>query len=89
VKRDVFIEGDDMEDGNEEEANRFGSDFLIPPKIYQRMLRSVPRSAKEIGVIADELGIAPGIVVSRLQHDGKIPRSYFNELKRQIDWIMA
>jgi addiction module HigA family antidote len=88
-KRDVFIEGDEMEDGKEEEANRFASDFLIPPQIYQRVLRSVPQSTEEVQVVANELGIAPGIVVGRLQHDGKIPRRSFNDLKRHVEWTLA
>ena len=85
----MFIEDDGTADGKEEEANRFASDFLIPPQVYQRVFRSVPRSAEEIRVIADELGIAPGIIVGRLQHDGKIPRNYFNDLKRHIEWTLA
>lgn len=85
-KRDMFIECDDMTDGKEEEADRFASDFLIPPQSYQRLVRSVPRSAEEVRRVANELGIAPGIVVGRLQHDGRIPRSYFNDLKRHVEW---
>jgi len=88
-KRDMFIEGDDTVDGKEEEANRFASDFLIPPLAYQRLVRSVPRSVEAVRVFAKELGIAPGIVVGRLQHDGKIPRNYFNDLKRHVEWGRA
>ncbi|MCL5883847.1 MAG: hypothetical protein M1377_00570, partial [Deltaproteobacteria bacterium] len=65
------------------------SDFLIPPQIYQRVLRSVPQSTEEVQVVASELGIAPGIVVGRLQHDGKIPRNYFNDLKRHVDFDLC
>jgi plasmid maintenance system antidote protein VapI len=85
-KRDVFIEDDDMKDGKEEEADRFASDFLIPPQSYQRLVRSLPQSAEEVRRVAKELGLAPGIVVGRLQHDGRIPRSYFNDLKRHVEW---
>jgi addiction module HigA family antidote len=85
-KRDVFVECDGDSDGAEEEANRFASTFLIPQSAYRRISRNVPRSAEEVKSIADELGIASGIVVGRLQHDGKIPMNRFNELKRRVDW---
>jgi len=82
----VFVECDGDSDGAEEEANRFASTFLIPQSAYRRISRNVPRSAEEVKSIADELGIASGIVVGRLQHDGKIPMNRFNELKRRVDW---
>ena len=39
-----------------------------------------------ITAFADELGIAPGMVVGRLQHDGVIPHSHCNGLKKRLDW---
>jgi len=85
-KRDVFVECDGNTNGAEEEANRFASAFLIPASAYQSISRKVPRSAEEVKSVANELSIAPGIVVGRLQHDGIIPMNYFNELKRHVDW---
>ncbi len=37
---------------------------------------------------ASEIGIAPGIVVGRLQHDGKLPPSHCNELKCRLEWVV-
>jgi len=37
-KKDVFIEGDNQGSDKEDEADRFASDILIPPKKYRRVL---------------------------------------------------
>jgi hypothetical protein len=34
---------------------------------------------------AKEIGIAAGIVVGRLQHEGDLPRTHLNDLKRSLD----
>jgi hypothetical protein len=39
-----------------------------------------------VEAFAKEIGIAPGIVVGRLQHDKKLPQSHLNGLKEQMAW---
>ena len=39
-----------------------------------------------ICAFADALGIAPGIVAGRLQHDGHVPFSHYHDLKRRFEW---
>ena len=82
----VFLECDG--DSNEEdEANRFAADVLIPPREYRRLLAMEPLSLGDIEVFADDVGVAPGIVVGRLQHDGRLPwRTTLNGLKRRLRW---
>jgi hypothetical protein len=36
-----------------------------------------------------EQGIAPSIVVGRLQHDGHLPRSHLNDLRSRFAWAKA
>lgn len=88
-KREVFLEDDDnVSDevhSKEEEADRFASDFLIPPEDYKQFHpRGAHISHDDIIEFAHLLGIAPGIVVGRLQHDNVIPQQYFNKLKRRL-----
>jgi len=86
-KRDIFIEGNG--DGNEKEAeaHRFAADFLLPPSEYRQFKpRGKYYSKAEIVEFARQLGIAPGIVVGRLQHDGKLPHKNCNDLKRALRW---
>lgn len=71
----------------EEEANKFAAKFLIPVKNYRELLRKRPLSKETIIQFAQELGIAPGIVVGRLQHDGHLPFRYCNDLKVKFEWV--
>ena len=84
-KKEVFIE-DDGDNAKEDEADKFASDFLIPVKEYDRFIRSGKYGKAAIKQFAGELGIAPGIVVGRLQHDGRLSYGYCNDLKKKCEW---
>lgn len=88
-KKDVFIEGDNQGSDKEDEADRFASDILIPPRKYRQFIQAGRCSKEAIQDFASELGIAPGIIVGRLQHSGKIPYSHCNDLKRRFEWQNA
>ena len=87
-KRETFIDEEGgAGDEREAEANRFAADFLIPPEDMQRFKRYAkpPFIGKEmVERFAEELGIAPGIVVGRLQHDGMLERHKLNGLKQSL-----
>jgi HTH-type transcriptional regulator / antitoxin HigA len=86
-KRTVFVDADGVADaGEEHEANAFARDFLIPSADYEKFLRRRSVSCVEIQRFAMDLGIAPGIVVGRLQHDGKLRRDSCNDLKIPVGW---
>lgn len=72
----------------EEEANRFAGDLLIPPVQYRDFVEGQDFSVASIRAFANALGIAPGIVLGRLQHDGRLPyRTVLNtSLKRSFRW---
>jgi HTH-type transcriptional regulator/antitoxin HigA len=91
-KREVFLEDDDevSDDvrGKEDEADKFASDFLIPANEFASFHpRYSHYSHEDIIEFARHLGIAPGIVVGRLQHDGRLEKSNCNKLKRHIQWV--
>lgn len=87
-KRDIFIEDGGDHDEKEEEANKFAADFLIPSSEYRHFTpRTGHYSKSEIIDFAAHVGIAPGIVVGRLQHDGKLPPQNCNDLKRTLVWV--
>jgi addiction module HigA family antidote len=85
-KKDVFLHGNTKNDDRKEvEADQFAGNLLIP----RERARELPglRTEKRIREFARSLGIAPGIVVGRLQHDKVVPPSAFNNgLKRKIDY---
>lgn len=83
-RRATFVEWErGKTDGQEEEADQFAAEQLIPRAHYDRFRALAPTPAR-IRAFARELGIAPGIVVGRLQHDGAIPYSSFNSLREQL-----
>ena len=86
-KKGVFVDeanGDDTE--QEIEANEWASNILIPKGAWQTLVASSPRSARAVKAFADGQGIAPGIVVGRLQHEGHVPWSQLNSLKVRLAW---
>ena len=82
-KRALFIDEDGAQrTPEEEEADKFAADLLIPPTKHETLLAGVPLSRARVLAFADEIGIAPGIVVGRLQHEKAIPFNWFRDLKR-------
>ncbi len=84
-KKDVFIEDNHASD-KEDEANRFASEFLIPSCKLKAFISTSRISKDAIRCFAEELGISPGIIVGRLQHEGIIPLNHCNELKTRLVW---
>ena len=83
----VFLDEKLNVDNKEEsEANKFASDVLIPPKDYKRFLKKMKYTKESILQFAEEIGIHPGIIVGRLQHDMVIDHSHYNDLKMHLKW---
>ncbi len=85
-RKEIFIEGNGLHGEKEEEANAFARDKLIPPDELHRFLQHWNQSNEDIVAFADRIGIAPGIVVGRLQHDGHLQNSHGNKLKVYYFW---
>ncbi len=65
----------------EKNANNYARDLLYTPAQSQKL--SSLRTSKEVVAFAHEIGIAPGIVVGRLQHEKIIAYSHLNDLRRR------
>ncbi len=84
--RALFLEGGEFCSGNEEEeANSFSSNMLIPPE-HQAAMRSLPLDGRVVMRFAREIGISPGIVVGQLQHLGRFSVRQLNNLKVRYSW---
>ncbi len=79
-KRDVFLEFDGQHSAKEDEADTFARDALIPAKLAPQ-LHSLKRSEQAVMAFARQAGIAPGIVVGRMQKEGLLPWTHLNGLK--------
>ncbi|MCB9689725.1 MAG: helix-turn-helix domain-containing protein [Alphaproteobacteria bacterium] len=85
ARKQQFIEGlDGLDVELEDEANRFAGDLLIPPAAA-RVLATL-RSAADVEALAARIGVAPGILVGRMQKEGWIPYSHLNGLKVRYTW---
>lgn len=87
-KRLRFIEMEGaLSNGHEQEANEFARDLLIPPQ-YSCRLSAMQKSEAAVRALADELGIAPGIIIGRMQNEGMLPwNSLLNKsLKVRYEW---
>jgi HTH-type transcriptional regulator/antitoxin HigA len=83
-KKETYVDIGYSDDPQEKNANNYSRDLLIPPAHSQKL--SSLRSRKEVVAFASEIGIAPGIVVGRLQHENIIAYSYLNDLKETFNW---
>lgn len=81
-KKSIFLDDPNAahtEDPKEHEANQWAGDCLIPSDISHELPEL--RSKAAVVDFARRIGIHPGIVVGRLQHDGLIEPSWMNDLK--------
>lgn len=86
-KKGIFID-DARGDSSplEVEANRFAAQALIPNLAFEAFTACRPFSRERVATFAATQGVAPGIVVGRLQHEGLIPYSHLNDLKQRFSW---
>jgi len=74
---------------DEEEANRFAADTLIPPHALSSFINGDDFSNEAIKGFAEELAIGPGIIVGRLQREGVLKYFQGNKLKQRFHWGRA
>ena len=67
----------------ETEADKFATNYLIPPVEYKRLAPTRFISDKEIVEFAKSIGIHPGIVAGRLQYEGIIAQNRCSKLKEK------
>jgi HTH-type transcriptional regulator / antitoxin HigA len=83
-KKGTFITTDRFSDTAEKEADSFAASFLIPRQ-HEARLRSL--SVGDVRDFADEIGVAPGVVVGRLQNEGILKWNEGNTLKRRFEFV--
>lgn len=81
-KKDTFVDAGGDGSELEAEADTFASRVLIPPHLVGR-LRTLT-TADEVIAFAEEIGVAPGIVVGRMRHDELIPHNQWSYLIESV-----
>lgn len=86
-KNEGFLDeftGEVLQSRQEDEANNFAAGFLIPEEAEAEL--SGLKSKQSVIDLAQRLGIHPGIIVGRLQHEQLIPVTWMNDLKVSFRW---
>ncbi len=84
-RREMYIDcGAGNETEEEREASAFAGNLLIPPEHIAQL--PYLRSKAIIRRFASSIGVSPGIVVGRLQHEDLMPKSHCNDLKKKYTW---
>jgi len=93
-KKEIFINFEDASENvdEEREADIYARDILIPPEAYDALRTAIAERRGKVSrdlvrCFAEEIGVAPGIVVGRLQHDRLLDWSYLNDLKAKLQWV--
>jgi HTH-type transcriptional regulator / antitoxin HigA len=84
-KKALFLEGVNLSNAQEDEANKFSANILIPPQFEPSLVR-VHVDRHEIRNFARKVGVSPGIVLGQLQHRGLARRNQLNMLKVRFRW---
>ena len=88
-KKKIFLEfNHGGAQAEEAEADRFAANLLIPPRHHQELF-SLGSNKRKVVAFAEKIGIAPGIGVGRLQHEGLVPHTHLNGLKARYPWERA
>jgi HTH-type transcriptional regulator/antitoxin HigA len=83
IEGHVFSDGDAA--AQERIADAFAQDTLIPHEKFQSFVKRKDMRRSAIISFAQEIGIAPGIVLGRLQRENLVPYSHHNELKEKYE----
>jgi len=81
-KRLAFVDDRDVDSSQELEADAFAGNLLIPARYDAELGRIV--TLAEVQALARKLQVPPGIVVGRLQRDGKLGRDVGNRLRHRL-----
>lgn len=81
-KKDAFINDIGGHSGVEQEADAFASQVLIPRHFEPEL--ALLSTVDDVITFAHRIGVMPGIVVGRLQHDERWPYNRGNELKQRL-----
>lgn len=72
INGDYGITFEDEHDGQEDAADKYAEDKLIPPEAYEEFLKKNQFSENAIRKFAERIHRDPGIVLGRLQNDHKV-----------------
>ena len=86
-KKHIYVDSNQGTNTNSEaEADEWASNSLISPEEWEEFAFSPRFSKATVRKFSVGQGIAPGIVVGRLQHEKIVPWKNLNDLKVKLEW---
>ena len=86
--REIFVDVNSgmVRDERETEADQLAADFLIPRQEWTGFVAANAPNRADVMRFATRVGIAPGIVVGRLQHEKLVPHNQLNDLRVRLEY---
>lgn len=84
-KMPILENAEHQEEDYEQEANEFSAQVIVPMRFREEFL-SLGGSRFTIINFAKKVGVAPGLIVGQLQHEGIIGFNQTQHLKRRYRW---
>jgi HTH-type transcriptional regulator/antitoxin HigA len=87
-KKEIFlenVEGTEIDQAKENEANEFAAKHLLTEAQLQTIIDSAPITPQSIGDFANQFNTSAGVIIGRLQHLQLIPWSLGNELMQKVE----
>ena len=79
------LDDDPVSNRDEDEANQFAAELLVPSEHHEEMLR-LRANKMDVMRFARRIGVSRGVVVGQFQHSGVIKRDQLNGLKHWFRW---
>jgi HTH-type transcriptional regulator/antitoxin HigA len=89
-RRDVIFEYDAANAESqmrEQQADAFAAETLVPSRHYRQFVDVEDFAEPAIRRLASSVGVDPGIVVGRLQHDGYVKHEWHSGLRSRFRWV--
>lgn len=84
-KKMVFLETKGLDDEHEQQADKFARDLLISTT-HAAQLPFLDKTYAAVKQFAEEIGVAPAIVVGRMQKEGYLAWNLLNKCKVRYKW---
>ncbi len=85
----VHVGTNDIDSPDEQEADRFAADILIPPNSWDGFVNARMFDETSVCGLASRIGVDVGIVVGRLHHEKLLPYNRLSHLKKRFVWNEA
>jgi len=84
----IFIEGNCEESVEENEADEFARNLIIPQEHFDEFMALTAKEWRKFPRFAKKIGISTGLLVGQMQFFNLIPPSYFNKFKARYRWCI-